>query len=349
MLWTAVNQTWEPFVLVVGLLLVGHVASTDGIFTFAGARLARLPGGNVVLFASMMLLTAVVTATLNLDTSVVFLTPVLLHAARNRSVDETAFLYGSILMANAASLLLLGSNLTNVLVFSQSGVHGFEFAQTMFLPWLGAVVITTVIVAVWQWPALSSGGRVTRIEQPRLDFGAGLLGVIAVTVLMVALSHPAIPVIVVAIVVSVIDGIRRRSGTIRELIRSANLPVVIGLFVLATSVSLVSRHWHTSQHLLAGADSWRTAGIAAVASNVMNNLPAAALLAAHPPLHPYSLLLGLNLGPNLSVVGALSSVLWMKVARNEKATPSPWRFSKIGVVVTAGTLVVGLVTLGGVH
>src|SRR5487761_2171039 len=273
MLWTAVNQTWEPFVLVVGLLLAGHVASTDGIFTFAGARLARLPGGNVVLFASMMLLTAVVTATLNLDTSVVFLTPVLLHAARNRAVDETASLYGSISMANAASLLLLGSNLTNVLVFSQSGVHGFEFAQTMFLPWLGAVVITTVIVAVWQWPALSSGGRVTRIEQPRLDFGAGLQGGIAVTVLMVALSHPAMPVIVVALVVSVIDGIRRRSGTIRELIRSANLPVVIGLFVLATSVSLVSRHWHTSQHLLAGADSWRTAGIAAVASNVMNNLP----------------------------------------------------------------------------
>jgi len=56
--------------------------------------------------------------TLNLDTSVVFLTPVLLQTARFRSVKEEAFLYGSIFMANAASLLLLGSNLTNILVFS---------------------------------------------------------------------------------------------------------------------------------------------------------------------------------------------------------------------------------------
>jgi len=109
-------QTWPPFVLIAGLLLVGVVAASDRLFEAAGTLAARLPGGGLVLFTSLMALVIVVTVILNLDTSVVFLTPILLHAARRRHLGETAFLYGAVFMSNSASLLLPGSNLTNLLV-----------------------------------------------------------------------------------------------------------------------------------------------------------------------------------------------------------------------------------------
>jgi arsenical pump membrane protein len=334
----AIDQTWEPFVLVVGLLLIGHVASKDGLFEVAGSKLARLRGGTVVLFVSMMLLVALVTATLNLDTSVVFLTPVLLHTARHRSVDEDAFLYGSIFMANAASLLLLGSNLTNILVFARSNVQGATFAQMMFVPWLVSIALTTLVVLLWRRRFLTVETSAGRDAASRFRFGPGLAGVIAAIVVMLVLSHPAIAVLVIALCVAVIDVIRGQL-TVTSLLRSANLPMIVGLFVLATAVSVASGYWHLGQHLIGTAGSWQSAGIAAASSNVINNLPAAALLSAKFPLHPYSLLFGLNLGPNLTVVGALSSMLWLKVARREGAVPSAWTFTRIGVVITVTTLV----------
>src|SRR5919197_3477001 len=125
------SQAWPPFVLVAGLLLIGAVAADDGLFEVLGARLAHSRLGGYGLMTALLTLVAAVTAVLNLDTSVVFLTPVLVHAARQRRVDERPFLYGSVFMANAASLLLPGSNLTNLLVLGGDPGSGAAFAARM--------------------------------------------------------------------------------------------------------------------------------------------------------------------------------------------------------------------------
>jgi hypothetical protein len=78
----AASQAWPAFVLVAGRLVIGALAAEDGLFAAAGATVARMPGGGVRLLAVLLLFEACVTAVLNLDTAVVFLTPVLLHAAR---------------------------------------------------------------------------------------------------------------------------------------------------------------------------------------------------------------------------------------------------------------------------
>jgi arsenical pump membrane protein len=83
----------------------GSAAASDGLFEAVGARLARLPGGTLALPCYLLALVAAVTGVLNLDTSVAFLTPIVLHAAWHPGVDERAFLYGSVFMANSASLL----------------------------------------------------------------------------------------------------------------------------------------------------------------------------------------------------------------------------------------------------
>src|ERR1051326_2890865 len=101
----AARQAWPPFVLVAGLLMIGRVAALDGLFDAVGARLARLPLGPRGLLLVLFALVALVTAVLNLDTSVVFLTPVLIHAARQRGLDERAFLLGSGFLVEAAAPL----------------------------------------------------------------------------------------------------------------------------------------------------------------------------------------------------------------------------------------------------
>src|SRR5438270_13941207 len=109
MILDAAKQTWAPFLLVAGLLLIGQAANAEGLFEALAARIAHVPLSPRVFLGALLALVAIVTALLNLDTSVVFLTPVLIHAARRRGLDERPFLYGAVFMSNSGSLLLPGS------------------------------------------------------------------------------------------------------------------------------------------------------------------------------------------------------------------------------------------------
>ena len=342
---SALAQTWQPFVLILGLILIGLAAASDGLFESVGARLASLPGGGVTLFISMMGLVAVVTATLNLDTSVVFLTPIVLHAARQRAIDERAFLYGSIFMANAASLLLLGSNLTNILVFTGRNVRGVRFSETMLLPWASSVVLTTVVVMIWCWRELRTGCRVEQPAPPAFRFGVGFIGLCAATLMMLVLGTPALPVLVVGVLAQGIQIVVSRRSTVAATLRVANLALLASLFSIAIAIAVVARLWEFPSRLMASAGTWESAAVGAGTANIINNLPAAALLSSKLPAHPYALLIGLDLGPNLAVFGAMSSLLWLRIARQNNAKPSLRTFSAVGVVVTASTFVAAMLQL----
>src|SRR5438874_6531666 len=170
MLWQAFSQSWAPFVLVAGLLLVGQAAATEGLFEAVGARLARAPLRPGGLLVASLGLVAAVTAVLNLDTSVVFLTPVLVHAARRRGLDERPFLYGSVFMSNTASLLLPGSNLTNLLVLRDDPISGAAFATRMLPAWLIACSLTAVFLAI-AYPPQDGAHDERKPPRPRLRFG----------------------------------------------------------------------------------------------------------------------------------------------------------------------------------
>ena len=340
---SALAQTWEPFVLILGLLTIGHVAAADGLFAFVGARLASLPGGGVTLLVAMMALVAVVTATLNLDTSVVFLTPILLHTARRRGIEDRPFLYGSIFMANSASLLLLGSNLTNILVFAGRHVRGAAFSQAMFPAWITSIVLTTVIIVIWCWSDLHDPRMVQDRDVASMHSVVGLIALVAATVLMLVMGNPALGVLAIGVAAEGITLYRARRFDVGPVLGVLNLPLLAGLFALALVVAIVAREWHYPQHLMASAGPWTSAVIGAGSANVINNLPAAALLSSKLPRHPYALLFGLDLGPNLTVLGAMSSLLWVRIARRNGARPSVRTFSRVGVVITLSTLVAALV------
>ena len=75
----AAAQDWSPFVLVTGLLLIGLVADDDGLFAAVGHQMARAAPNGTILFLGATVVIGAVTAVLNLDTSVAFLTPVLVY------------------------------------------------------------------------------------------------------------------------------------------------------------------------------------------------------------------------------------------------------------------------------
>jgi arsenical pump membrane protein len=311
----AVEQAWPPFLLVTGLLLIGAVASADGLFEALGARLAQAPLPPRALLLTLLGLVAVVTAVLNLDTSVVFLTPVLVHAARRRGLDEQPFLYGSVFMANAASILLPGSNLTNLLVLRQDPISGAAFGALMLPAWLVACAITAAFLTI---AFRLKQGRPTDGELPPLRLGVGVAAALAAALLVLVLRNAALPVLALGLVASAVRRLRPR----------LNLRALALLFALAVGLGTLARAWPGPAQLLDSSGQWATAVIAALGSVLVNNLPAAVLFSAQPPPHPRALLLGLDLGPNLAITGSLSAFLWLQAARAVNADASIATYSR---------------------
>ncbi len=337
----AAEQAWPPFVLVTGLLLIGLVAHHDGLFEQTGRFLQSLAGPPVVLLAACLLLVAVVTAVLNLDTAVVFLTPVLVHAARGRGIEEEAFLYGTVYMANASSLYLLGSNLTNLLVLGHQPISGGTFAARMLVIALAATLATALGLFV----LFRSRLRAAASQHPQRTswdgLGLGLPGALAAAVLTIALRNPAIPVLVVGLVLTAGEVGRGRLQW-REVLRAVGPVVLISLFLVCVALGVLARSWHGPVQLLGGAGRWGTTGIGALAAVTINNLPAAVLLSAHPVAHPRALLLGLNVGPNIAATGSLSAFLWWRAAQRVNAQPSLVAFSRRGAPLALFAMLIAL-------
>ena len=352
----AAAQDWSPFVLVAGLLLIGLVADGDGLFAFAGRQLGRMARNGTILFAGAVVIIAAVTATLNLDTSVAFLTPVLVYtAASQRSaqpdgvVTGSALLYGCLLLSNAGSLLLPGSNLTNLIVLGHLHLTGGQFLARMWLPWLAAVLATAAVVAIGERRSLRTravpAAVLTETAPPeRPVLGVGLGAVLLATVLVVTLASAALAVAAIGVVAAAIRLIQRRvtAAGVREIL---GVPVLVGLFGVAVTLGAVGRAWAGPAVFISHLNAWAAAAVAGVSTVVLNNLPAASLLAARAPSHPLFLVVGLNLGPNLYVTGSLAWLLWLRAARVAGARPSVARASRLGLVAVPVAMALALAAL----
>ena len=328
----AAGQAWPPFVLVAGLILIGAVVEADGLFAAVGARIERVAGGPVVLLAAVLGLEAIVTALLNLDTAAVFVTPIVLHAARERRCDERPFLYGALFIANGASLLLPGSNLTNLIVLAHSSLSGADVARAMWLPWISVVVLTICFLAAVFRPRREDGERG---PLPPVRLGIGAVATAAATVLILVLHNAALPVLAIGVAAVVTRRLRPSIGA----------PVLAGLFLLAVALGTLARRWHGPASLLRHAGVIGGAAVGAAASVLINNLPAASLLSAERPPHPLALLVGLDLGPNLLFTGSLSTYLWYRAARSSGARPSLVQASLLGVALVPLTIAAALAGL----
>jgi arsenical pump membrane protein len=345
---SAAQQNWPAFALVAGLLLIGLVANDDHLFSAVGHRLAAVAPDGRALFAGLAVLIVVVTVVLNLDTSVAFVTPVIVYTAHRRRDDGVVLLGACVLLSNAGSLLLPGSNLTNLIVFGPSHRSGSSFAATMALPWLVAAILTAAVIAVRGRRQLARPGITVGEAEPFvLGIGVAAIGIAVLLVLL--LPSPALAVLAVGLAAAGFKLAARRFdlSDVREVL---GLPVLVGLFGLAVGLGTAGRQWSLPSTVLGHLDPLATAVVAASSAVVLNNLPAASLLAAHVPPHPYSLLIGLNIGPNLFATGSLAWVLWIRAARVAGVRAPVKRTTLTGLVaapVAIAGAIVALELVGG--
>ncbi len=345
MLISALQQCWPPFVLVAGLLLIGLVAGEDGLFEAAAARLERLPGPPIALFAACCLTVAVTTALLNLDTAAVFLTPVLIVAGRRRGLAIAPFLYAALFMCNASSLYLPGSNLTNLLVLSGRGLSGGAFLAMMLPAALSATAITAVGLAIIHRSSLRHGEAPQTAAVHPIRPGVGLFAVLAAAVLMVLLTNPALPVLGVGLAAVATRVHQRRISHVRAL-EHLGAPTLLALFALAVLLGALARTTGFPGNAVSSSGPVALAAIAAAASVAVNNLPAAVLLTASHQAHTAALLIGLNVGPNLAVTGSLSALLWWRAAKTAGAAPSALQCSRQGALLAPVAIIGALAAAG---
>ena len=377
----AASQDWPAFVLVAGLISVGVFASDAGLFESAGKRLASVPGGPVSAYGCAAILVGVVTAVLNLDTAAAFLTPVMIHMARARKTPAEPFLYGALLLCNAGSLLLPGSNLTNLIVAGHLHLTGATFAARMAPAWAIALVMTAAVIGLihhgdlrvtqdgvarsWIFRSageLTSGGdteseteavRETEERDPSrstLRIRVATLAVLSAAALMILLHNAALPVLGVGIALITFQ-VATTDKDLGSAVRALGTPILAGLFGIAVGTGTLGRASDLPERLLSHAGTFGTAGVGAISSVLLNNLPAASLLAARVPSHPDALLVGLDVGPNLFVTGSLSAFLWITAARREGVEPSVRHTAKLGLVSAPLAIMsaVGVLSLASVH
>jgi arsenical pump membrane protein len=351
----AVTRIAPTVGFLVVVLLLAHLADREGLFTWAAAVTARQAGRSPRgLLARVVVLAAVVTAVLSLDATVVLLTPVVLATATRMRLPARPHAYAAGHLANSASLLLPVSNLTNLLAFAATGLSFFSFTGLMLLPWVLAVAVEFVVLGglFRRDLAVPVGEPVTAAPQTPV-FALAVVGLTVVGFGLVSMAGltPAWPG-VAGVLVLAVRRLVRRTSTIGELVRAADIPFALFVFGLSVVVLAVLR---------AGLQTWLgallpdgdgllpllgVAAVAAVLANVLNNLPATLALLPVAAVGGVgtmlAVLVGVNVGPNLTYVGSLANLLWRRVLGD--AAPTAVRFTLVGLATVP--LGLGLATVG---
>ncbi|GIF19675.1 arsenical pump membrane protein [Actinoplanes tereljensis] len=336
------------------VLLLAYLAGEHGVFRYAGALTARISGRRPTrLLAAVFVAASLTTAVLSLDATVVLLTPVVLVTAARTGARPRPAAYASAHLANSASLLLPVSNLTNLLAFAASGLTFLGFAAVMALPWV-AVILAEYLVFRWFFRAdlRASAEPVEDGEDPAAPRYA--LVVLALTLAGFAVAQPfGVHPGWVAAAGAVALAVPRRVS-VTTMVREANLPFCA--FVLALGVVVLAVRQHGLDALVEKVVPDRNgllqllavAGIAALLANLVNNLPATLVLVPAVQSRPallLAVLIGVNVGPNLTYVGSLATLLWRQILHTREHPPDAGDFLRLGLLSVPAALVAGVLAL----
>ena len=345
----------------IAILVLAHLCDDDGLFRACGAWLARSSDGRPRRLLALVFVTAAVTtAVLSLDTTVVLLTPVVFATAARLQMRSRPHVYACTHLANSASLLLPVSNLTNLLAFAASGLAFGRFAALMALPWLAVIGIEYAVFGRFFASDLGSVPRAprdSRAEQTALPVFTVVVVALTLAGFVIASAagvSPAWAALAGATVLAV-RALARRRATPLSLLRAADLP--FGLFVLGLGIvvqAVVGNGLGRALTPLLPAGTslpalLAIAALAAALANVCNNLPAVLVLL---PLTVASgsgavlaMLLGVNIGPNLTYTGSLATLLWRRTLRHHGEAPDLGEFTRLGLLTVPAGLVIAVLAL----
>ena len=361
----AVEKGTDVYLFLAGMMMLAELARQQGVFDWLAALAARHARGSANrLFVLVFCVGTVVTVFLSNDATAVVLTPAVYAVTKAAKAKPLPYLFVCAFIANAASFVLPISNPANLVVFGGQVPPLSTWLARFCIPSVLSIGATFIALRLTQRaslresiadcvdaPILSRAGCITA-----WGIAAAVATLLTTSALDVRLGMPTL--LAGAVTAGIVLLSERRAPW--ELLRHISwsvLPLVAGLFVLVEGLVRTGLVQDLTQALQALAQSsptaasWASGSVAALACNLMNNLPvgliAGSSIAASPvPRQVTSaLLVGVDLGPNMSIAGSLATIFWLAALRREGHCVSAWDFLRLGVIVTVPALVVALAAL----
>nr|WP_307060502.1 SLC13 family permease [Streptomyces achromogenes] len=341
------------------VLVLAHLCDVEGLFTACGAWMARRAAGRPRrLLVAVFVLASAVTAALSLDATVVLLTPVVFATAARMGVRSRPHVYACAHLSNTASLLLPVSNLTNLLAFTTSGLSFTRFAALMALPWVVAIGAEYLVLRRF-FAADLPAAEPTADDGPEPELPLFALVTVACTLagFVVASAvgvEPAWAALAGALVMAG-RALARRRVTPLVVVRAAAPGFLAFVLALGIVVRAVVDNGLAGalRHVLPGGSGLlallAVAAVAAVLANLINNLPAVLVLV--PLAAPagtgavLAVLLGVNIGPNLTYAGSLATLLWRRVVQEREERVEVGEFTRLGLLTVPAALIPAVVAL----
>jgi arsenical pump membrane protein len=349
---TAVRAGVDVYLFLAGMMILAELAREKGVFDWIAILAARQAKGSPRrLFLLIYVAGTAVTAFLSNDATAVVLTPAVLTIVRRLEVNPRPHLFACALVANAASFILPISNPANLVIFGSHLPPLSTWLAVFLLPSLPAVLLTYLGLRWISRRDLQGAMKTALPETPlSLEGRLALAGLVFAAAVMTGASALGVslgaPTCVAALTATAVvtwhD--RRLAGTLARNVSWSVIPLVAGLFVLvaalqrAGALDLTVRGLRAASHLGQPFGHLTIAFTVALLSNVMNNLPVgllggSAVQTAGVPSAAHAVLVGVDLGPNLSVTGSLATILWLIALRRERVKITFWEFLRVGLVV----------------
>jgi arsenical pump membrane protein len=360
----AAVKALDVCLFLVGMMLLSELAREHGVFDWLSSVAVRSARGSCSrLFALVYAVGTIVTIFMSNDATAVVLTPAILTAVRKAKVEPLPYLFVCAFIANAASFLLPISNPANLVVFHSQMPPLGRWLLSYCVPSLLSIAATFITMR-WLFRKELCAAIEGEVEaKPLRSEGLLVLGGLAamVAVLLTASSlgkDLGLPTCLAALAITAVVSIKAQCNPLalaRE-ISWTTLALVVGLFVMVDAMENIgamqqTTSWLTWLQTLGSTTGTLITGFAVgIANNLVNNLPlgliaGSTLQAAHAKgLIADAVLIGVDLGPNLSITGSLATILWLIALRKEKLDVGFWDFLKVGVVAMPVAL---LASLGG--
>jgi arsenical pump membrane protein len=361
----AAGKGTDVYLFLIGMMLLSEVARKEGLFDWLAAQAVRSSSGSATrLFLIVYAVGTVVTVLLSNDATAVVLTPAVYAATRAAKVEPLPYLFVCAFIANAASFVLPISNPANLVVFGTAMPPLADWLRAFALPSLAAIVATYFALRLTQRRALDGGVAAIDAIAPLSRAGkitaAGILMTAVVLLTASALDRElGLPTFIAGAVVTLLVLAIGRQSWLPVLldISWSVLPLVAGLFILVEGLNktgvlpALAGVLKQASTTAPQVTSWIAGVLVAIGSNLLNNLPVGLIAAttsqaAQVPKHiTEAILIGVDLGPNLSVTGSLATILWLIVLRREGEHVGAAQFLRLGLIVMPPALLLALAAL----
>jgi arsenical pump membrane protein len=365
--WTGVRKGTDVYLFLLGMMLLAETVRREGVFDWLAALATKRAAGSPQrLFLLIFGVGTLVTIFLSNDATAVVLTPAVAAAVKTAKVkNPLPYLFICALIANAASFVLPISNPANLVIYGSHMPPLLQWLPRFAIPSVLSILATYVVLRLTQRRALSEETLAQDAESSKLSRNGKLAaaGIALTAVALLASSglglQLGLPTAICGVVTAIAVLILKQSGPWEVLdgISWGVLPLVAGLFVLVEALDKTGLIRAIGDMLRSAAEQsetstgWGAGVLIAFACNLMNNLPAGliagtAVQAANAPERITSaILVGVDLGPNLSVTGSLATILWLNALRREGLEVGAWSFLKLGLLVMPPALVLALGSL----